>query len=82
MRNPAPIGVEVILISSREAAKTLGISERSLWSVTAPRGPLKAVRIGGRVLYRQAALSGYVADLEANPPEPVKRPRDKATAST
>ena len=48
------------LISIREAAAVLGgISERNLWSLTAPRGPIPCVRIGRRVLYRPADLVHY-----------------------
>ena len=71
----APIAAAPLLTSGRGAARMLGISERSLWAVTEPRGPLKAVRIGGRVLYRQTALTEYVVELEAHPPAPAKRPR-------
>ena len=82
LTRPAPIGGDVLLIAARDAARMLSVSERTLWSVTTPRGPLKAVRIGGRVLYRQSALTDYVAGLEANPPEPMKRPRAKASADS
>ena len=52
--------VEPMLFSVREAAKSLGISERSLWSVTAPRGPLKATRINNRVLYSREHLMEFI----------------------
>ena len=46
-----------LALSSREAATTLGVSERTLFSWTAS-GLLPRVKIGGRVMFR-------VADIEA-----------------
>jgi excisionase family DNA binding protein len=37
-----------LLLSARDAAKLLAISERTLSSITAPRGPLPAVKVGRR----------------------------------
>ena len=45
-----------LALRPREAAKALGISERMLWSLTAPRGTIPAVRIGTCVLYPVAGL--------------------------
>mgnify|MGYP001287929504 CR=1 FL=1 len=54
-----------ILLTLREAAEALGISERTLWSMTAPRGPVPVVRIGGRaVRYRVEALEQFARDQE------------------
>ena len=75
-------GGDVLVLPARDAAKALGISERSLWAVTVPRGPLKAVRILGRVMYSRQSLAEYIAALEANPPPPATRPRAIAAAST
>lgn len=46
-----------LLLSSREAARALSVSPRTLWSSTAPRGDLPSVKIGRCVRY-------HVADLE------------------
>lgn len=46
------------LLRPREAAAWLGISERSLWSLT-QRGDLTAVRIGRSVRYLLADLKAY-----------------------
>ena len=51
---------EGLLINSRQAAMLLAVSERTLWSYTAPRGPIPAVRIGNAVRYSPAALNDYV----------------------
>jgi hypothetical protein len=53
----------------REAAAALGISPRSLWALTAPRGPIPVIRIGSgkrkTVLYCVAALQAWLS-REAN----------------
>jgi hypothetical protein len=49
-----------LLISAKHAANALSISERTLWGITAPRGPLPAVKIGTRVLYDPADLTKYI----------------------
>jgi len=53
-----PIGR--LLLSAREAAKMLAISERTLWSITAPRGPLPCVRIGRVVRYDLRDLQAFI----------------------
>lgn len=51
-----------LALRPREAAKALSISTRTLWELTAPRGPIPCVRIGqGK---RQSVLYP-VAELEA-----------------
>ncbi len=49
-----------LLLSAREAATSLGICEKTLWAMTAPRGDLRCVRIGRRVLYDIADISRWV----------------------
>ncbi len=49
-----------LALRPREAAKALGISERMLWSLTAPRGTIPAVRIGTCVLYPVAGLQAWL----------------------
>jgi len=52
-----------LALRPREAAKALGISERLLWSLSAPRGPIPCRRIGGKggcVLYRLADLDAWL----------------------
>jgi hypothetical protein len=54
----------------REAAKALGISARTLWGLTAPRGPIPCVRVGSgkrqTVLYPTATLQAWLT-REAEP---------------
>lgn len=53
--------VEPLALRPREAAKALGISTRTLWALTSPRGPIPCLRIGhGK---RQSVLYP-VADLQ------------------
>jgi hypothetical protein len=50
-----------LALRPRDAAKALGISARTLWGLTAPRGPIPCLRIGhGK---RQTVLYP-VADLQ------------------
>ena len=58
-----------LLLTSKEAACALCISERTLWELTQPRGPIPVLRIGGRGLqarhlrYRLVDLEAYCASL-------------------
>ena len=56
------LGTNRLLYSVREACETLRISERSLWSLTAPRGPIPVVRIGRSVRYDPRDLEIWVAE--------------------
>jgi excisionase family DNA binding protein len=47
------------LMRPREAAEWLGISERTLWSLTHD-GSLQAVRIGRSIRYDSADLAAFV----------------------
>ena len=61
------------LLSSAETAESLGISERTLYSITAPRGTLKCVRLPGCVKYRPIDISTWLDSQQANPLPPRKR---------
>ena len=56
--------IESLALRPREAAKALGISARTLWGLTAPRGPIPCLRIGhGKrrtVLYPVAELQAWL----------------------
>ena len=56
--------IESLALRPRDAAKALGISPRTLWALTAPRGPISCVRVGSGkrrvVLYPIAALQGWL----------------------
>jgi hypothetical protein len=57
-----------LLLSARDAAKALSISERSLWAQTMPRGPIPVVRLSGRVLYSPEALRRWIAEQQRGTP--------------
>ena len=49
-----------LLVDSKEACRLLSLGERSLWSMTAPRGPIPSVRIGRCVRYSVTSLEEFV----------------------
>ena len=49
-----------LAVPPREAARLLSISERTLWGLTAPRGPIPAVRLGRSVRYDVGALRRWL----------------------
>ena len=50
-----------LLLTAREAAKALAISEKTLWTLTTPRGSIPAIRVGERSLrYSVAALEKWI----------------------
>jgi excisionase family DNA binding protein len=51
------------LLTAREAAKFLSISEKTLWTRT-KRGDIAAVRIGNSVRYNPQELSRYINDSQ------------------
>ena len=77
LTRPSLIPSGVLLIPARDAARMLSVSERTLWDWTAPRGTLACVRRpgSGRVLYSVETLRAWIAEQEANPIPPARRPR-------
>ncbi|HEX4150344.1 MAG TPA: helix-turn-helix domain-containing protein [Pirellulales bacterium] len=59
---PTLHATETHLLTAREAADHLRISQRTLFTLTA-RGEIPAVRIGRAVRYRAADLTSYVERL-------------------
>ena len=53
----------VLLINTRDAARVLAISPRSLWALTASR-EIPHVRIGRSVRYRISALESFLDQKE------------------
>ena len=49
-----------LLITAPEAARTLSISERLLWSLT-QQGKIRAIRLGRAVRYSVSALEEFVS---------------------
>jgi predicted DNA-binding transcriptional regulator AlpA len=56
-----------LMVPIRIAAEMLGFSERSLWTLTAPRGPIPVVRPHGTrtVRYSVEALKAWVAKQQS-----------------
>lgn len=54
-------------LAQPDAAKYLGISPRALWALSAPRGPVPVVRIGGRVVFDVHDLDEYAASCKILP---------------
>ena len=65
----AAVTSTALALRTREAAKALGISERMLWSLTAPRGTIPAVRIGTCVLYPVTGLQAWLDRQAQGAPE-------------
>jgi hypothetical protein len=55
-----------LLLDKVEAARVLSLGVSKLDRLTAPRGPIKARRVGKRVLYRPADLEAFANQSEAN----------------
>ncbi len=49
-----------LLLSARDAAAALSVCERTLFSLTQPRGPIPSIRLGTRVLYPVATLQKWI----------------------
>jgi excisionase family DNA binding protein len=49
-----------LLLTPRAAAGALSVSERTLWGMTSPRGPIPAVRLGRAVRYPADALRAWI----------------------
>ncbi len=58
---PNLLNVPPIALRPREAARALGLGERTLWGLTAPRGPIPVVKVGTARLYRVADLDAWLA---------------------
>ena len=52
--------LERTLLTVREAAAFLVLSERKVWSITAPRGDLPAVRINRSIRYSITDLESFI----------------------
>lgn len=50
-----------MLLTPRETAQVLSVCEKTLWSLTRPRGPIPCLRLGRSVRYSVEALREYVA---------------------
>lgn len=58
-----------LLLSTRDAAAFLSVSGRTLWTLTAPRGPIPSVRLGRSVRYSVESLQAWARSAEQKPRE-------------
>ena len=65
MLTNTPTPTEPLALRPKDAAKALGIGQRKLWSLTQPRGPIPAVKIGTCVVYPVEGLRKWLADEAA-----------------
>lgn len=49
-----------LLLNLREAAQALSVSDRTLWGMSAPRGPIPVVKLGCSIRYEVRALEEYI----------------------
>jgi len=50
----------VLLLNAHDAARSMAVCEKTLWSMTWPRGELPCVRIGRRVLYDPRDITAWI----------------------
>lgn len=53
-----------LLVGSKEAAELLSAGSRTLWTMTAPRGPIPSVRVGRAVRYSVSSLAEFIRKSE------------------
>lgn len=74
LQRPSLTPIPRLLLSRDEAAIAIGLSVRELDDLTSPRGPIRCVRCGRRVLFPPAELQRWieVETAEADACEVVK----------
>jgi hypothetical protein len=60
VNQPVSLAVKPLLLTPRAAAAALAVSERSLWALTYPRGPIPVVRLGRAVRYDVRDLAAFI----------------------
>ncbi len=65
VRSPKDGSQPALLVKPLDASKMLGISTRTLWAQTEPRGPIPCVRIGSSVRYSPESLRTFVVNQQA-----------------
>jgi hypothetical protein len=67
---PVEPTVTELLWTAQQAADALQICEKTLWTLTQPRGPIPAIRLGKSVRYSPAALAKWIEEQQAAPEVP------------
>ena len=60
LQRPALTPIPRLLLSRDEAAVAIGLSVRELDDLTSPRGPVRCVRVGRRVLFSPAVIQQWI----------------------
>ena len=60
LQRPSLTPIPRLLLSRENAAVSVDLSVRELDDLTSPRGPIRCVRVGRRVLYSPAALQQWI----------------------
>lgn len=60
LQRPLLTPIPRLLLSREEAAIAIGLSVRELDDLTSPRGPIRCVRVGRRVLFSLTALQQWI----------------------
>ena len=55
-----------LLLTAKEAAAALGVCEKTLWSLTEPRGSIQCIRIGRAVRYDPRDLTMWIDNAKGN----------------
>lgn len=63
--DPSTNAFDSLALRPRDAAKALGIGQRLLWDLTAPRGPIPSFKVGTCVLYPVDGLKRWMAEQAA-----------------
>jgi hypothetical protein len=59
-----PIHTEKLGMSVAECAQQFGVSERLIYKLAQPGGPLAALRIGKRVVILNSSITAMIADAQ------------------
>jgi predicted DNA-binding transcriptional regulator AlpA len=61
---PATNQPPTLLWKADEAAAAIQVCEKTLWSLTAPRGPIPCVRLGRSIRYSPAAIQRWIDEKQ------------------
>lgn len=51
-----------LALDTIQASRALSVSQRTLWSLTFPRGPIRVKKVGSRVLYPVKELERFLSE--------------------
>lgn len=71
-----------LLFSAREAAKALGVCQKTLWALSRPRGDLPVVKMGWRTFYDPRDLQAMIDARKGDMPCDTRPRKKKATSTT